>query len=137
MSLMTTICSAITHPFVAGPLGGGFIVFLAYLDTKYRDVKREDSTYWKLFIVSSLVFATITYFIYMENTKVDDFLEQNYDTELPSFIPNSKGGFILKDQPSMERPGDYVSKMMNDLPEPGSYKFPPVSKVKMNIRSRR
>lgn len=124
MGLTDKIRSTITHPFVAGPIGGGFIVLLAYLDSKYRDIEREQTTYLKLFMVSSLVFATITYFIYMEHTKPDEFLDQNYDTSVPSLVPESKGGFALNDQPVMERPSDYVSKMMAGLPEPGSYDVP-------------
>ena len=108
------IRSTITHPFVAGPIAGGIIVLLAYLDTKFRNIERNNETYWKLFIVSTLVFATITYFVSSEHTKVDEFLNQKYDTSLPSFIPKTKGGFskkILMEGP----PVDYVSKMMENL----------------------
>ena len=124
MGILDTVKSTITHPFVAGPLGGGFIILIAYLDSKYRDVKRDNETYFKLFIVSSLVFATLTYFIYMEHTKPDEFLDQNYDTSIPSLLPESKDGFSLNEQPIMERPSDYVSKMMDDLPEPGTFEIP-------------
>ena len=137
MGITDTIKSTITHPFVAGPLGGGFIILLAYLDSKYRDVEREKSTYWKLFMVSSLVFATITYFIYMEHTKPDEFLDQNYDTSIPALVPESKGGFSANDQPAMERPADYVSKMMDGLPEPGTFEMPQEPQVTMTVKPKR
>lgn len=135
MEVFRTVRSTITHPFVAGPLGGGVIVLLAYLDSKYRNIDREKSTYWKLFIVSTLVFATITYFVSSEHTKTDEFLDQNYDTKVPPLFPSSKGGFSSGDQPLMAGPDEYVSKIMNDLPEPGTFKLPEVDpKVTMKIK---
>jgi len=140
MGLLGKVRTTITHPLVAGPLGGGFVILMAYLDSRYRDVKREKSTYWKLFIVSSLVFATLSYFITAEHTKTDEFLNQNYDTKVPSLLPKSKGGFALDDQPLMDGPGDHISKMMEGLPEPGTYEMPKVTmtmKPKKSSRSSR
>ena len=120
MEIIGKLKSTITHPFIAGPLAGIFVVLMAYLDCKYRDVEREKSTYWKLFIVSSLIFSTVTYFISMEYNKTDEFLEQNYDTSEPSFYPKSKkkGGFLKKDQLTMNGPVKNIEQMMNSLPEP-------------------
>jgi len=140
MGLLGKVRTTITHPLIAGPLGGGFVILMVYLDSKYRNVEREKSTYWKLFIVSSLVFATLTYFVTAEHTKTDEFLNQNYDTKVPSLLPKSKGGFALDDQPLMDGPGDHISKMMDGLPEPGTYETSNVTmtiKPKKSSRSRR
>jgi len=134
MGLLGTVRSTITHPFVAGLLGGIIIVLLAYLDSKYRNVEREKSTYYKLFIVSTLVFATITYFVSSEHTKIDEFLDQNYDTKVPSLVPSSKGNFTPSNQVDMERPDEYVSKMMDSLPEPGTYDFSEPSKTMVTAK---
>ena len=129
------IKSTITHPLIAGPLGGGVVVLLAYLDSRYKDVKKENSTYVKLFVVSSLVFSTIIHFISSEYNKTDDFLKQQYDTSLPSFNPVSKGGFStdtgstlditnnnsLEYQVSLKSPHDNVENIMNSLPPIGTY----------------
>jgi hypothetical protein len=92
----------LTHPLVAGPLGGSLMVLLAYCDAKFRVVDREKSTYWKLFIVSSLVFSTMVYFIAEEYNKIDEFLNQAYDTSLPSLLPSKES--LKKAQASMKRP---------------------------------
>lgn len=122
--------SILTHPLFIGPLGGSFVILLAYLDSKYRDIDREKATYVKLFVVSSLVFATLIYFV-TSKYETDEFLEQSYDTSQPSLLPKSKGGgeggknFSLDDplleQPSLEGPGDHIESMMNELPEPGTF----------------
>ena len=134
MGLLGKVRSTITHPLIAGPLGGGFVVLLAYMDSKYREVDREKSTYIKLFIVSSLVFSTLTYFVSAEHNKTDEFLNQNYDTKLPTLLPKSKGGFALDEQPLMDGPSDHISKMMEGLPEPGTYKIPVESNVTMTMK---
>ena len=126
MELLKNIRSVLTHPLAAGPLGGGFVVLMAYLDAKYRDVKRDKSTYIKLFVVSSLIFATLTYFILNEIDETDEFLDQQYDTEVPSsLVPEKKGGFkkdILDNQSIMDSPLNNVENMMGGLPEPGTFK---------------
>ena len=94
MGLFKKVKSVLIHPLIAGPISGGIIILLAYIDSKYRDVNRDKQTYIKLFIMSSLVFATIIYFVSAEHNKIDEFLDQNYDTSNPSFLPKSKkGGF--------------------------------------------
>ena len=120
MSLFKSISSFLFSPLVAGPLGGGLVVSLAYFDAKYRDVKREKSTYINLFVVSSLIFATLIYFVLEENNQVDDFLQQVYDTNPISFIPKTKGGRrcvkdILKTQPVISGPPKHIIDMMNNL----------------------
>lgn len=132
MGLFETLRSTFTHPLVAGPLGGALVVLLAYLDAKYRkEEKMETSTYWKLFIVSSLVFATIIYFVSAEYNQTDEFLNQNYDTDLPSLLP-SKDSLKLGGQPTMKRP-DISESLLSGLPEPGNFKMPE-SNVSMKIR---
>lgn len=137
--MLKKVASLITHPFIAGPLGGGFIVLLAYLDSRFKDLERDTETYWKLFIVSSLVFATITYFVSAEHTKIDEFLEQSYDTAKPAtFSPKSKGGFFKK-QPMIEGPDTRVSDLMGGLPSPGTFSKKSkmnTSNVSMRIRKR-
>lgn len=120
MSLFKSVCSFLFNPLVAGPMGGGLVVLLAYFDAKYRDVKRDKSTYTNLFIVSSLVFATLIYFVLEQNNPVDEFLEQVYDTNPISFVPKTKGGRrcvkdILKVQPTMSGPPKHILDMMNNL----------------------
>ena len=132
MGVTNTIKSTIKHPFVAGPLSGGIIVLLAYLDSKYRNIERENSTYWKLFIASSLVFSIITYCIYIEHTKPDEFLDQCYDKKPPSILPKSKGGFSIEDQPVMSRPSkEYATEIMSNLSGSEDIK----SSVGTNIKS--
>ena len=103
MNFVRTFKKIITHPLIAGPIGGLCIVLLSYLDSKYKEKKIEKATYYKLFIVSSLVFSTIIYFVSVEYTKTDEFLKQNYDTKIPSFKPISKkmkgGDFVQPDMP--------------------------------------
>ena len=96
MSFFKNLRSFIVHPFIAGPLGGLLIVLLAYLDSKYKNQEKENETYVYLFLVSSLVFSTIIYFISGEFNNTDEFLNQDYDTSTPSFLPKSKGGFREK-----------------------------------------
>lgn len=125
MGLVGKVKSVLIHPLIAGPLGGGLIILLVYLDSKYRDVKRDKQTYIKLFIMSSLVFSTITYFVSAEHNKKDEFLDQNYDTNSLSFLPKSKkGGFEMDEQPLMEGPGGSIAKMMDNLPKPGTFVTP-------------
>lgn len=113
--------SILTHPLFIGPLGGGFVILLSYLDSKYRDIDRERSTYIKLFIVSSLVFATLTYFV-TSKYETDEFLEQPYDVSKPSLLPkNRTGRDPLFEQAPLEGPGNHIESMMNDLPEPGTF----------------
>ena len=90
MSFINTCTKIIMHPLVAGPIGGSSIVLLTYLDSKYKNKKVEKETYYKLFIVSSLIFSTIIYFVSMEYTKKDEFLEQPFNVDTPSFKPKSK-----------------------------------------------
>jgi hypothetical protein len=125
MELVSKVKSVIIHPLIAGPLGGGLIILLVYLDSKYRDVKRDKQSYIKLFIMSSLVLSTITYFVSAEHNKIDDFLDQNYDTSNLSFLPKSKkGGFEMDDQPEMIGPGGSITKIMDNLPKPGTFVTP-------------
>ena len=102
---MPNFYSYLTHPLLAGPLAGGVLVFLAYLDSKIRTIDRKRETYWKLFIVSSLIFATLVYLIAAEFNQVDEYLEQNYDINPPDMLPKSKGGFQQQSyQPLMRKP---------------------------------
>jgi hypothetical protein len=134
MELVSKVKSVIIHPLIAGPIGGGLIILLAYLDSKYRDVKRDKQTYIKLFIMSSLVFATITYFVSAEHNKIDEFLDQNYDTSDLSFLPKSKkGGFEMDDQPNMIGPGESIAKMMDNLPKPGTFVIPKKALKSSNV----
>ena len=110
-----------THPLVAGPIAGCIVILLAYLDAKYRDIEKDNSTYIKLFIVSSLVFATLVYFISEEYDQTDEFLNQNYDTSVPSLLPKKK--ILGGTQPTMKRPKTSVS-LMDNLPEPGTFQTP-------------
>jgi hypothetical protein len=113
-----SVRSTITHPLVAGPLGGGVVVLLAYLDAKFRDIKREKSTYWKLFMVSGLVIATLVYLVSEEFLKTDEFLNQEYETELAgSMMPRSRGGYDVSNpyQPELKGPRDNITEMMNNL----------------------
>ena len=116
----------LSHPFVLGPLGGGIVVLLAYLDSKYKDTKQDNETYLKLFIASSLVFSTIVYFSSNSNVS-DDFLNQKYDTSNPSLLPKSKGGFSLENQKIMQGPN--IKNIMDELPPVGTY-----SNVNMKIK---
>ncbi len=134
MELVSKVKSVIIHPLIAGPFGGGLIILLVYLDSKYRDVKRDKQTYIKLFIMSSLVFATITYFVSAEHNKIDEFLDQNYDTSNLSFLPKSKkGGFEMDDQPKMIGPGGSIVKMMDNLPKPGTFVIPEKALKSSNV----
>ena len=130
------IKSILTHPLFIGPLGGSFVILLTYLDSKYRDTDRERATYIKLFVVSSLVFATLTYFV-TSKYETDEFLEQSYDTSQPSLLPKNRSGgggregvdsALLGDpffeQQPLEGPGNHIESMMNDLPEPGTFHKP-------------
>ena len=143
LEMLKTIKNTIMHPFVAGPLGGVVVVLLAYLDSKYKDVEKDNTTYWKLFIVSSLVVSTIVYFVSSENNKIkanDDFLNQTYDTLVPTLLPKSKGGFTVENQSLMNGPKENIEKMMGGLPPIGTWESPPnsslepISKAKPNIR---
>lgn len=125
MGLVGKVKSVLIHPLIAGPIAGGLIILLVYIDSKYRDVIREKQTYIKLFITSSLVFSTIIYFVSAEYNKIDEFLDQNYDTSSLSFVPKSKkGGFEIDDQPLMKGPGDNIASMMENLPKPGTFVLP-------------
>jgi hypothetical protein len=117
MGVYSTACSWLTHPLVAGPVGGAIIVAFAKLDAKLRNVKREKETYWKLFIVTSLVFATVVYLVSAEFTKTDEFLTQQYDQNPPSLYPRSKGGYGESAQPAMAGPSETVAQMMENLPK--------------------
>ena len=133
MGLVEKVKSFIIHPLIAGPLSGLLIILLVYIDSKYRDVERDKQTYIKLFITSSLVFSTIIYFVLSEHNKTDEFLDQNYDTSNISFLPKSKkGGFVIE-QPLMNGPGDNIATMMDNLPKPGTFVLPVDSKVAMKI----
>ena len=115
-----SIRSLLFNPLVAGPLGGGLIVSLAYFDAKYRDIEREGSTYINLFVVSTLIFATLIHFVLEENNPIDAFLEQDYDTNPIDFIPKTKGGRkivndILNSQVKMKGPPKHIMEMMNSL----------------------
>ena len=131
MGLFETLRTTFTHPLAAGPLGGGLVVLLAYLDAKYKEVERDNSTYFKLFMVSSLVFATIIYFVSGEYNQTDEFLNQKYDTSLPSLLPK-KGGF--KEQPKMKGPDSSVS-LLDNLPDIGTYAKP--SNVSITIKPKK
>lgn len=111
--------STVTHPLVAGPLGGAIVAFLAYVDAKFREIDRERFTYWKLFIVSSLVIAILIYLVSEEFTKTDEFLNQEYETELAgSLMPSKKGGFEIQNpyQPELRGPSENITAMMDGLP---------------------
>ncbi len=125
MGLFGKVKSVLIHPLISGPISGGLIILLVYLDSRYRDVKRDNQTYIKLFIMSSLVFSTIIYFVSAEHNKIDEFLDQNYDTSNPSFLPKSKkGGFEIDEQPLMKGPSGSIAKMMDNLPIPGTFISP-------------
>ena len=127
IGMLETVKNTIIHPLIAGPLGGGIVVLLAYLDSKYKDVKKDSTTYWKLFIVSSLVFSTIIYFVSFENNKTkinDEFLNQAYDTIVPTLLPKSKGGYSVENQLSMNGPRESIEKMMGGLPPIGTWETP-------------
>lgn len=116
--MWNTIRSFITHPLVAGPLGGSIVVLLAYIDAKIKDVEREQVTYYKLFFVSALVVAVLVYFVSEEYTKVDEFLNQEYEVELnSSMMPRDRGGYGVAQpyQPEMKGPKDNISSMMENL----------------------
>lgn len=113
-----SIRSFITHPLVAGPLGGLVVVLCAYIDAKIKDVERENTTYYKLFAVSALVTAVLVYLVSEEFTKTDEFLNQEYETELKSsMMPRHRGGFDVKEpyQPDMKGPKHDITTMMNSL----------------------
>lgn len=114
MGLWETIRSWLTHPLVAGPLVGFVVVGLAYLDSKFRDKKRERDTYLKLFAVTSLVSAIIVYLVVEEYEKVDEFLTQNYDTDVPDIMPSRGGGY---EQPEMVGPPD-AARILEGLSVP-------------------
>ena len=137
MGLVGKVKSVLIHPLIAGPIAGGLIILLVYLDSKYRDVKREKQTYVKLFITSSLVFSTIIYFVSAEYNKTDEFLDQNYDTSNLSFLPKSKkGGFEIDEQPLMKGPGDSIATMMDNLPKPGTFVLPDKNIGSSNVTMR-
>jgi len=113
-----TLRSALTNPLIAGPLAGLLVAFLAYLDAKLRDVKREKDTYWKLGIVSALIMATVVYLVGEEFTKTDEFLNQTYETELRgSMMPRRHGGFETSEpfQPNLRGPAENLQEMMSSL----------------------
>ena len=127
IGMLETVKNTIIHPLIAGPLGGGIVVLLAYLDSKYKDVKKDSTTDWKLFIVSSLVVSTIIYFVSSENNKTkahDEFLNQAYDTSAPTLLPKSKGGFSTENQSLMTGPKENIEKMMGGLPPIGTWESP-------------
>jgi hypothetical protein len=142
IGMLGTIKNTLMHPLVAGPLGGGIVVLLAYIDSKYKDVEKDNITYWKLFIVSSLVVSTIIYFVSSENNKTkahDEFLNQAYDTSAPTLLPKSKGGFSTENQSLMTGPKENIEKMMGGLPPIGTWESPlhsskSHSNVSMKIR---
>jgi hypothetical protein len=139
IGMLGTIKNTIMHPLVAGPLGGGIVVLLAYLDSKYKDGgenskdSRDSMTYLKLFIVSSLVVSSIIYFVSSENNKTkshDEFLNQSYDTSAPTLLPKSKGGYSVENQSLMNGPKENIEKMMGGLPPVGTWESPPNSSSK-------
>jgi hypothetical protein len=117
MSLWETIRSTISHPLVAGPLGGLIVVLLSYLDAKYRNIDREKDTYWKLGIVSALVIATLVYLVSEEYNKNDEFLNQEFNTELNESMMYRGGGFKTTKpyQPELTGPQENLHEMMNNL----------------------
>ena len=134
MSLFENIRSYIIHPFVAGPLGGSIIVLLSYIDSIYRDIERDNNTYFKLFIVSSLVFSTITYFVYMEHKKIDEFLDQPYDVNPPMVNPQKKFNKGRSIELPLTSSNDRVSELMESLSQPTNPKLEVHNKnVTMNI----
>ena len=84
------ITKIIFHPIVLGIVGGVSIIILAYIDSKCRKIERKQETYITLFLVSSLVFSTISYFISSHYTKSDSWLEQDYTKNKPNLEPKTK-----------------------------------------------
>ena len=125
--MLETVKNIIMNPFVAGPLAGGFFVLLAYLESKYKDIKKDNTTYWKLFIASSFTVFVIMYLVSIVNNKTkeqDEFLAQTYDTTLPKLFPKSKGGYSIENQENIISPTQNIEEMMNKLPPVGTYTIP-------------
>jgi hypothetical protein len=115
MSLWETFRSWLTNPLISGVLGGLIVILLAYIDSKFREEERESETYWKLFIVSSLVIATLTYLVseeFYQRSKTDEFLNQTYETNVPELVPKKKGG---TEQPVLSGPKENLMEGMNKL----------------------
>ena len=108
------LTSLLVHPVVSGIIGGICIVILAYIDTKCRKIERTQDIYIKLFLVSSLVFSTISYFVTSHYTKKDAWLEQIYDSEKPNLQPHTKMSY-KKTHVSTESRGDF-KKILKEIP---------------------
>ena len=120
----------ITNPLYAGPLGGFISILIVYLYSKYQNVKKENETYIKIFIGSTVLISLILYVFFS-----DDFLNQKYDTSMPSLLPKSKGGFSA--QLSMPSPVDNIEKIMGSLPNKDLTKVSgKVSNIKMDIKQK-
>lgn len=125
--MFESIGSFITNPIIAGIIGGLIIILMAYCDAKYRKIERERQTYVQLFFLSMIVVAMVTYCVLYYNDSTDEFLEQQYETVVPSLIKTSKkngGSLILKNkklnQSSMKEPKMNIIKMFGNLPKPGT-----------------
>jgi hypothetical protein len=111
------IRSFITHPLVAGVLAGGIVAGLAYVDAKVRKIEREKATYFKLFGASFLVVSIIVYFVFEEVSKTDEFLNQEYETEIGrDFMPKKHTGgatnaITIKKQPVMKGPIESMNQL--------------------------
>lgn len=112
------ITKIIFHPFTLGIIGGLSIILLAYIDAKCRKIERKQETYITLFLVSSLVFSTISYFISSHYTKSDNWLNQDYTKSKPNLEPTSKL-YYKKVEISDTIPGSFV-KPLKSFPKQDS-----------------
>jgi hypothetical protein len=126
-----SIRSALKNPLVSGPLVGGIVVLLAYADSRMRDKPREKETYWKLFAATSIIAALVVYFVIEEFAKSDEFLNQQYETDLPDML-HSAGR--VASQPIMSGPGSEAAKAMESL-RPGDVSM--ISQRLPRVRSHR
>lgn len=141
MSLWQKARSTLTHPLIAGLVGGLLVVFLSYLDSKIRKIERENDTYWKLGVVSSLIISSLVYVITEEFVKNDEFLNQKFETELSSSMMPKKGGYMTEAyQPELKGPSDVIEKMGSLEPissERPSMPKPVFGEVTMDVKKHR
>ena len=115
MGFYEMISSALTNPLFAGPVIGGVVMLLAYADSKLRDIPREKETYYKLFIVTSLIATLVVYLIVEEFTKTDEFLTQAYDTNVPKELLGATVGGAMATVSSAVMKGPSMTVDMDSL----------------------